>query len=170
MVRWLSVPNYFMQVMTISPKNLKLNLESSGVVTFPSVILEVNQFYTVKILALSGEGQVPDVFPRGKIAGITNIHVTRPYLEKPDASFLRRTFGGSALTQIVRGPVYALVYLHAKVVSAGGHHRIRRTLLRMIFVGDGLGLTGGAIVCWALSGNSESILQGGIEIERLPDS
>ncbi len=41
-------------------------------------------------------------------------------------------------------------YLHAAVVSSGGHHRTSQSLLRMIFLGDGLSFASGATVRWAL--------------------
>lgn len=55
-----------------------------------------------------------------------------------------------------------LLYLHAQVVSSGGHHRISRNLFRMLFLGDGLSFAGGAIVRWALLDNDGSVASGGI--------
>ncbi|MCI0348480.1 MAG: hypothetical protein L0Z53_03555 [Acidobacteriales bacterium] len=57
-------------------------------------------------------------------------------------------------------------YLHAKVVSSGGHHRVSRSLLRMIFTGDGLSFAGGAIARWALLNSNGSVEDGGIVVER----
>lgn len=58
------------------------------------------------------------------------------------------------------------LYLHAKVVSSGGHHRVSRNLLRMIFLGDGLSFAGGAIARWALLENDGSVAKGGLFVER----
>ena len=57
-------------------------------------------------------------------------------------------------------------YLHAKVVSSGGHHRISRSLLRTIFVGDGLSFAGGATARWALLEGSGIVVKGGILVKR----
>ena len=62
----------------------------------------------------------------------------------------------------------SLVY--AKVVSSGGHHRITRSLLRTIFVGDGLSFMGGAVVSWALLNEDGSIQKGGILEKRIAQS
>jgi hypothetical protein len=57
-------------------------------------------------------------------------------------------------------------YLHVRVVSSGGHHRVSRNLLRTIFVGDGVSALGGVVVRWALL-DGEGVLQdGGIMDER----
>ena len=58
-------------------------------------------------------------------------------------------------------------YLHALVVSSGGHNRTSRSLLRMIFSGDGLSFMGGATARWALLENDGSVANGGIVSERL---
>jgi hypothetical protein len=57
-------------------------------------------------------------------------------------------------------------YVHARVVSSGGHHRIRRNLFRMLFLGDGLSFAGGATVRWALLDAEGAVLKGGIMVER----
>jgi hypothetical protein len=54
------------------------------------------------------------------------------------------------------------LYLHAKVISSGGHHRVSRSLFRTLFLGDGLTFAGGAIVRWALLKNDGSVTRGGI--------
>jgi hypothetical protein len=54
------------------------------------------------------------------------------------------------------------IYLHCAVVDSGGHHRIHRSLLRMLFFGDGLSFAGGAIVRWALLDSDGSIRQSGM--------
>jgi hypothetical protein len=54
------------------------------------------------------------------------------------------------------------IYLHCAVVESGGHHRIHRSLLRMLFFGDGLSFAGGAIVRWALLASDGSIEQSGM--------
>jgi hypothetical protein len=52
------------------------------------------------------------------------------------------------------------VYLHGKVVSSGGHHRISRSLFSSLFTGDGLSFKGGAVVRWALLNSGGEVLLG----------
>jgi len=76
-----------------------------------------------------------------------------------------QTLGLSLLARLLRAEaIHALspVYLHAGIVSSGGHHRISRSLFRMIFLGDGLSFAGGAIARWALMEKDGSIAGGGI--------
>jgi hypothetical protein len=84
------------------------------------------------------------------------------------------TTGLSQLARLLRAEVIQegqkTLYLHAKVVSSGGHHRISRSLLRTLFVGDGLSFAGGAIVRWGLLTESGELLQGGILSEALTRS
>jgi hypothetical protein len=54
------------------------------------------------------------------------------------------------------------LYLHAAVVSNGGHRRITRSLLRTMFTGDNLTFTGGVVVRWALLDSSGEVQQGGL--------
>lgn len=57
-------------------------------------------------------------------------------------------------------------YLHAQVVSSGGHNRTSRSLLRTIFCGDGLSFIGGATARWALLEEDGAVADGGIISER----
>jgi hypothetical protein len=58
------------------------------------------------------------------------------------------------------------LYLHAEVVSSGGHHRISRSLFRTVFLGDGLSFAGGATARWALLQKDGSVAQGGILVVK----
>jgi hypothetical protein len=53
-------------------------------------------------------------------------------------------------------------FLHAQVVSSGGHNRIQRSLWRTLFGGDGLSFMGGVVVRWARLSSTGEIQQGGI--------
>jgi len=59
------------------------------------------------------------------------------------------------------------IYLHAVVVSSGGHHRITRSLWSTMFSGDGLSFAGGATVRWALLDDDGSVKKGGIRVEPI---
>jgi hypothetical protein len=54
------------------------------------------------------------------------------------------------------------VFVHCAVVDSGGHHRIRKNLLWMIFIGDGLTFTGGAVARWGLLAPDGAVELGGI--------
>jgi hypothetical protein len=54
------------------------------------------------------------------------------------------------------------IFLHAQVVSSGGHNRTSRSLLRMIFFGDGECFMGGATVRWAQLEKDGAVTNGGI--------
>lgn len=79
----------------------------------------------------------------------------------------------STLARLLRAEVIRSqkpVYIHAKVVSAGGHYRISRSLFRMLFLGDGLSFAGGVIVRWALLLESGAVKKGGLCIKRRKSS
>lgn len=60
------------------------------------------------------------------------------------------------------------LYVYAGVVSAGGSFRIRRSLWRTLFCGDGLSFSGGVIVMWALLNSDGTIRASGVERDLLP--
>jgi hypothetical protein len=79
----------------------------------------------------------------------------------------------SMLARLLRAEVIRStqpIYIHAKVVSSGGHHRISRNLFRMLFLGDGLSFAGGVIVRWALLLESGAVEKGGLCVERRKSS
>lgn len=77
--------------------------------------------------------------------------------------------GMSQLVRLLRAEAICAMkplFLHAHVVSSGGHHRLSRNLFRMLFLGDGLSFDGGAIARWALLENSGSVAKGGMLMYR----
>jgi hypothetical protein len=54
------------------------------------------------------------------------------------------------------------MFVHARVVLAGGSNRVQRSLMRTIFTGDGLSSTGGAVVSWAILNANGAVEDGGI--------
>lgn len=74
--------------------------------------------------------------------------------------------GLSQMARLLRAEALQMLeplYLHATIVSTGGHYRITRNLFRTLFVGDGLSFAGGTTARWALLGNDGSVSLGGIE-------
>jgi hypothetical protein len=67
----------------------------------------------------------------------------------------------------VEGPLY----LHAAIVSSGGHRRIRRSLWRSIFTGDNLTFTGGAVARWAVLDSTGEVKKAGLlTLQRSQDA
>ncbi len=54
------------------------------------------------------------------------------------------------------------LHLHVQVLSAGGHNRIVRSLLRTMFTGDGLSSTGGVVVSWAILNDTGAVIDGSL--------
>ncbi|MEO6416609.1 MAG: hypothetical protein ABIP73_11290 [Gemmatimonadaceae bacterium] len=52
------------------------------------------------------------------------------------------------------------LFVHARVVLAGGSNRAQRSLWRSMFSGDGLSSTGGAVVTWAILSTHGSVEDG----------
>jgi hypothetical protein len=57
-------------------------------------------------------------------------------------------------------------YLHAAVVSSGGHNRVSRSLFNTLFGGDRLSSLGGVVVRWALLEADGVFQKGGVQAER----
>jgi hypothetical protein len=77
--------------------------------------------------------------------------------------------GWSLLARMLRAEAvhaHRPVYLHAAIVSSGGHHRINRSLWRLLTFSDGLSFTGGAVARWALLDRHGRIEKGGILSRR----
>ncbi len=75
---------------------------------FPSVILEAQEYFVVKLLVLHDEGKQPDITPIGKIAGIRTIPVTDAYKKEASPPFLGQTFAGGVLVQVLRLLAYSV--------------------------------------------------------------
>jgi hypothetical protein len=113
-------------------RNLKIIFDSTGQLSFSDVILEPNEFYTLKLLILHVKGQNPIIHPKGKIAGIKNIPVISMVQEtKGKKSFLHETFGGDIVSQFVRAVSYPLVVIAIIMFIAFGvdstSERIKRS-------------------------------------------
>ncbi len=52
------------------------------------------------------------------------------------------------------------MFVHARVVLAGGSNRVQRSLWRSMFSGDGLSSTGGAVVTWAILSTAGAVEDG----------
>lgn len=89
-------------------KNLKIVAYSKQEINFSQIILEPNEFYTIKLLILHKIGQSPRVNSIGKIAGQKEILVVNPIDSRKEASFLELAFSGNFWVQISRLLLYFL--------------------------------------------------------------
>lgn len=100
-------------------KNLVVKFDSIGRLTFSDIILEPNDFYTVKLLILYPSGQSPEIHSVGKVAGIKEIPVVSlAQGSKKEKSFWEITFGGNIFSQLLRGLSYTLVVILLIVIIA----------------------------------------------------
>ena len=77
--------------------------------------------------------------------------------------------GLSGLARLLRAEAIGAVnpnYLLAKIVASGGHNRVSRSLLRTLFIGDGLSFMGGCVARWALLDSHGAFGHGGISSGR----
>lgn len=93
-------------------RNLVVKFDSTGRLSFSDIILEPNDFYTLKLLILYPSGQNPEVRPTGKVAGVKNIPVVSlAQGTKTEKSFWEITFGGSIYSQLLRALAYTFVVI-----------------------------------------------------------
>jgi len=106
-------------------RQLVPQLQDDTTLVFPSVILESQEYFVVKLLVLHGEGEEPVITPIGKIAGVRTIPVTEAYKQEANLPFFSRTFAGGIFVQIVRllsysiGIIVMLVLIIVPIVYVG---------------------------------------------------
>lgn len=81
---------------------LTLKIKNEKTLLFGSVILESEQFFTIKLLLLHPEEIVPTLSQVGKVAGIQVIPIREPYKDAGKEPFSTKTFSGGVFVQIVR--------------------------------------------------------------------
>lgn len=89
-------------------KNLKTFLRGQNKVEFSRIILERQEYFSIKILVLHQNKLTPQLMPIGKIAGqkqIKLINASEVEIEKP---FFVETFGGNIWVQFVRFVAYII--------------------------------------------------------------
>ncbi len=106
-------------------KNLTIRFDSLGKLTFSDIILEPNDFYTVKLLLLHVTKEIPEIHATGKIAGIQQINVVSLVQDaKEEKSFWQKTFEGTLLMQLTRGLAYTIAVIGIIVIIALSSDRI----------------------------------------------
>ncbi len=86
-------------------------------VTFPKIIFEKGQSFTIEVLLLHSKNHDPSVSPIGKIVGLGQISVVERTLSAENIGFLKRVFMGSPLVQLTRAGAY---FAGSVVIMIGG--------------------------------------------------
>lgn len=97
---------------------LKVTQIGEAVLNFTPVILESEQFFTLKVLVLHPEHSVPQVLPVGKIAGIQQFKVIEEPKSQTKKSIWYDAYNGEIVVQIVRVIIYGIGTLLA-LISLG---------------------------------------------------
>ena len=93
-------------------KNLVVNYDTTGKLFFNDLIIEPNEFYSVKLLILHNSNQTPEILSVGKIASIKEIPiVSLTQQAKKEMSFWIITYGGNILSQLLRALSYSVVVI-----------------------------------------------------------
>ena len=90
-------------------KSVKTTVDTVDKAHFSDPILEVGEFFVLKVLVLADEGDAPDIIPLGKIAGLKEIKVIRSFLEIEERTFWQRLTEGTILIHISRFFFYFFV-------------------------------------------------------------
>ena len=102
-------------------ENLNLKFVRDSEIEFSSVIIEVNEYFTVKVLVLHEKINLPDIIPKGKVAGVKRINVKELYKEQEGEPFFKRSLGGGFFVQVIRILVYfgGLIFFLILIIYLG---------------------------------------------------
>ncbi|QSX37860.1 hypothetical protein [Shewanella sedimentimangrovi] len=95
----------------------KINTDKT--ISLPDVILEPSEGYTIKILALHSSGHGIKIDVVGKIAGTKKIELRTLNSAGSELSFWGGVFYGSIFVQLVRLPIYFVVFIFVLVSIVG---------------------------------------------------
>lgn len=133
-------------------RNLEPLIVDQTRLVLPKVIFERGKFFALELLVIHPRGELPEIRPAGKIAGIDSILVVRSSLTQSDKSVWQRSFEGSPNVQVVRIVGYvlaafaimaatALVVALFSAVSSWWQKRLRRRRIHRLqrngLIGDG---------------------------------
>jgi len=94
-------------------KNLKIFLKGHNKVEFSRIILERQEYFSIKILVLHKNELDPQLIPLGKIAGQKQIKLINASEVKIERPFLVETFGGNIWVQFTRFVAYVILMVTA---------------------------------------------------------
>lgn len=81
---------------------LTLTSKNQNIVSFTDFIFEKDDYFVLKILVLHNVNEHPEIVPKGKVAGVKKISISKSYLSKETKTFWQRVFDGSVLIHITR--------------------------------------------------------------------
>ena len=83
-------------------QTLRIDLTTPDTALFTPVIIDSNEWFTVKSLILHSDGSLPTFQPVGKIAGVRDIRLVDSTQAGASPGFLATTFSGGAWVQAAR--------------------------------------------------------------------
>jgi len=99
-------------------RNLKDRILSDSVnIKFPSLIIEKEEFFILKLMIIHKSNATPLLKSIGKIAGQKDIEIIQ-HVEKTELPFFAKTFQGNIWIQIVRLLIYSIVTILIIIVIA----------------------------------------------------
>lgn len=110
------------EMLSVSSEYLRQTLRvdvKSEVATFSPVILESQEWFTVKCLILHPQSAVPSIQPVGKVAGVRSLRLIEAAVSSRGPNIWIRTFGGSVAIQAVRLGAYGVAFIAIFLVSVG---------------------------------------------------
>lgn len=100
-------------------KNLEIRFDSLNKLSFSDIILEPNEFFTIKLLILHDKNKMPILHSAGKIAGVKEIPIINLVQQnKTEKSFWEITFGGNVFTQLLRALFYTIIVVITIILIA----------------------------------------------------
>lgn len=113
---------------------LRINMQAPNTASFDPIILEANEWFTVKSLILHADGSHPQIESIGKVAGVRQIRRVDSTEVAAAPSFFAQTFSGGPGVQVTRTVTYffgfialvAGVITPIVIVSGGLASRRRR--------------------------------------------
>lgn len=91
--------------------NLRINRSSGSEITFSEIIIESDEFFSIKLLVLHPNEKQPNLVPTGKIAGQKQIAIEYLSTSNLNESIWNRSFSGNLKVQLLRSLIYTLIVI-----------------------------------------------------------
>jgi len=119
-------------------KNVRTFKKDNNLVVFSEVILDMNEFYEIKMLVLHESDKTPKLSAVGKVAGIKYIPIINSSDIEVNVPFLSKAFSGNIFIHLARSLVYFIgvtILILASVgiselISSQKNKRRKRKLIR----------------------------------------
>lgn len=90
-------------------RNVKFIQNESGGFLFSNVIIESGEYFTIKLLVLHNNNNIPNIKSYGKIAGQQKIDVVNAVDVKEEMTFLKKVYYGNIWAQLLRLISYFII-------------------------------------------------------------